>query len=105
MQRNDPEEVAIAIRDRADLLAQPERIGRAAVRRPTVSNRFPFEAGVAVDAVPVELAQAPERANHVLQLRELQPNVDLVALGAVEVELDATATGGQAAGSGGSVRG
>src|SRR5712691_11617550 len=77
---DDAEEVTIAIRDRANLLAQPQRIGRGAVRRANVSNRFPLEAGVAIDGVPIELAQAPERANNLLQLRELQAKEYLLEL-------------------------
>jgi hypothetical protein len=55
---DDAEEVTIAIRDRADLLAQPQRIGRGAVRRANVSNRFPFEAGVARNPGPTPEARS-----------------------------------------------
>src|SRR5438552_12347075 len=103
VQRDDPEEVTIAVRDGPDLLAQPEGIGGGAVRRANVSNRLPLETGVAVDGVPVQLAQAAERSDHHLQLRELETKEYLLELGAVEVELDAATSGGHAAGSDASV--
>jgi hypothetical protein len=55
-----------------------------------MSDRFPTEARVPVDCVPVQLAEPPKRRHHLLELGELETKEDLLDLGTVEVQPDMT---------------
>src|SRR5574341_1305128 len=96
VQRDQPEEVTVAVGDGAHLLAQAQGIHSRAVRSLEVLDRFPAEPCMSVEAGPVELAEAPQRRDDLFQLRQLEPEEDILELGAVEVQANPARRAGHA---------
>ncbi len=55
---------------------------------------LPTVAGVSIQVVPVQFAEASEGGDDLLQLAKLETKEDVLKLGAVEVQADATTYGG-----------
>src|SRR5450631_1388177 len=88
MQGNETKEVTFPESERANLLAQAERIDARAVRSLQMLDLLPAEARVPIDPVPVHLAQTTQRRHDLLQLQCLEAEKDILKLGAVEIERD-----------------
>src|ERR1039458_3216407 len=99
MQGDEAKEIAVSEGERTDFLAQAERINAGSVGRLEMFDRLPLEARVPVDRCPVQLAQAAQRRDNLLQLRGLEARKDVLELGTVEVEPGPTSAGGHASGS------
>src|SRR5450759_2801187 len=99
MQGDEAKEMAVPERERADFLAQAQRIDAGTVRRLEVFDRLPLEARVPVDRSPVQLAQSAHGRDYLLQLGGLEAEEDFLELRAVEVEPDPISSGGHAGGS------
>src|ERR1035437_8655784 len=99
MQGDEAKEIAVSKSERADFLAQAERINAGAVGCLEMFDRLPLEARVPVDCTPVELAQAAQRRDNLLQLRGLEARKDVLERGTVEVEPGPTSAGGHASGA------
>src|SRR5207247_10379539 len=59
-------------------------------------DRLPAEPRMPIEVGPVELAEAPQRRDNLLQLGQLEPEEDILELGAVEVQANPARRAGHA---------
>ena len=90
VQRDKSKEVAIAVPDGADLLAQPQGIHFRVTGSLQVADVLPLVTRVAVQRVPFQLAQSPQGRNDLFQLRGRQPEEDVLEFRTVQIEPNPT---------------
>ena len=90
MQRDKAKEGAIPVTDGADLLAQPQRIHFRVTGTLQVADVFPLVTRMAVQRVPIQLAQSPQGRDDLFQLRGRQPEEDVLKFRAIEIEPNPT---------------
>ena len=92
MERNQSKKVTIPERDRANALTESKRIHLCSVGCCEMLDEFPLKICMPIQRVPVQLPQAPQRSNDLLEVDDLKAEEHFLKLGAIEIQAD-TATG------------
>lgn len=83
------QEISVSETDGTNPLTQTKQVNLRATASFQMLDRFPSEAGVSVEAIPVEFAQTSKRADDLFEILSFQAEEGVLRLRAVQVEKDA----------------
>lgn len=93
VERNEAEDLPIAVPHGSDLLAQSERADFRTVGRLQMLNGFPVESSVAIKVIPMQTQQPAEARDDLAELARFEAKEHRLELRAVEIELHSLRTG------------
>ena len=94
MKRCQPHEISVAERHGANSLTQTKGVHLGTIRCLQVPNSFPTEAGVAIQAVPIQVAEPAQGSDDFLQVLGFEAEEDILKLRTVQIQANVTTRDG-----------